>query len=283
MKYLTLFVLFLVALTIGWVLVRSHSRPSTNSAPVAPKRIVSTQVVAKRALCLMALVQRANAEYQLHPAPGDSKSPFAPPPSDLDARISSWLRSEGLWDSASQVEKALMGKPLGSWTRQEVADSQWREESVDVLLWALQPDALMAAYDVPFLTIGKMKSLGSPPQAEAFVRSAKLRPEAEILKARDIAELWLWRSRTTQLQKEHYSPPKGEPGLEQIVSMTVAKAQKDGLFTPIHDDFPALGKPYSKLTDSKWQTLHSIATERLYALNWLCGYAENWDAVPTGT
>lgn len=282
MRYLILLVLFLVALTISWKFSRSHSSLSTNSGSPA-KHLVNTNAVARRALCLIALVQRANAEYQLHPASSDSKSPSDPPPSDLDTRINSWLRSQGLWDSASQVEKELMGRPLGSWTRQEVADGQWREESLEVLLWALRPDAPMAAYDVPFLTTGMMKSLGSPPQAEEFVRSAKLRPEGEILKARDVAELWLWRSRTTQLQKEHYSPPKGEPGLEQIVSMTIAKAQKDGLFTPIQDDFPALGKAYAELTDSEWQTLHSIATERLYALNWLCGYAENWDEVPTGT
>ena len=30
-------------------------------------------------------------------------------------------------------------------------------------------------------------------------------------------------------------------------------------------------------------TMGSIARERLYALNWLCKYAEDWDEVPTGT
>jgi hypothetical protein len=29
--------------------------------------------------------------------------------------------------------------------------------------------------------------------------------------------------------------------------------------------------------------MHSIAIERLHGLNWLCGYAGDWDEVPHGT
>lgn len=65
--------------------------------------------------------------------------------------------------------------------------------------------------------------------------------------------------------------------------MTVEKAAADNLFKPIGNDFPALGKPYSQLTEAEWQTMRSIATERLYALDWLCGYSADWDNVRTST
>ena len=283
MKYSNTAALILVICVLAWFFVQSRLSRRVRVAEPTKVHPANSELAAKRALCLAAVVQRANAEYQLHPAPGDLRSPAGAPPPDLDRRLNSWLKAEGLWDSASDIEKALMQKPLGAWTKPEVADGQWREDSLDVLIWALRSDATMPPYDVPIFTTEVMKSVRDLGQLQQFLARAKLRPEAAILKALDVAELWLWRSRTTQLQKEHYSPPKGERGLEQIVSMTVAKAQKDGLFTPIRDDFPALGKPYAELTESEWQTLHSIATERLYALNWLCGYAENWDDVPTGT
>ena len=70
---------------------------------------------------------------------------------------------------------------------------------------------------------------------------------------------------------------------EKIIAMTAAKAQKDGLFHAIDNDFPAFHKSYAKLSPSEWQTMSSISTERLYALNWLCGYANDWDDVSTDT
>ena len=70
---------------------------------------------------------------------------------------------------------------------------------------------------------------------------------------------------------------------EKIIAMTAEKANEDKLFVPIDHDFPALNKAYAKLSEDEWHTLNSIAQERLYALNWLCKYADDWDEVPTGT
>ena len=39
------------------------------------------------------------------------------------------------------------------------------------------------------------------------------------------------------------------------------------------------------LTEEEWREVTSIAAERHFALNWLCGYApgNRWDATPTET
>jgi hypothetical protein len=53
--------------------------------------------------------------------------------------------------------------------------------------------------------------------------------------------------------------------------------------TAIDGDFPAFGKAYSALTEREFVHCAWIAVGRHRALNWLCGYAENWDEVPTDT
>ena len=110
---------------------------------------------------------------------------------------------------------------------------------------------------------------------------ARLRSESEIGAARETAEAWLWRARTTFIQKnpEKYPPLDGWT-YEEIIGAAAKNLQEKGLFKAIRNDFPAVGKSYAELSDEEWQTLRSIAGERLYGLNWICGYAEDWDRVP---
>jgi hypothetical protein len=224
-------------------------------------------------------VLRAQSEYDLHPEPGDSPSGADP---GLAENMKTWMKHAGLWDAASTRERILLEKPLGIWSRQEIADGQWREESLMVLLWALRPDMTMPPYDEQAFQSKVMKSVPHPMASQAFISNAKFRDSGDITRARDVAELWRWRARTTQLQREHYKPPEGT-NLERIIALAAKKGQEDGLFKAIDNDFPALRKSYAKLSLEEWERMRSIATERLYGLNWLCGYAEDWDEVPTET
>lgn len=270
-----------------WVLAGCNS--STTTRTVVPleqqsrmNHRVNAQSAAKRALCLASLVVRARAEYELHPEPGDTPNPNGPVAPDFVANQVAWMKSEGLWEAASVHERALLQKPLGKWERQEVADGQWREEDLLVLMWALQPGTDLPPYDQMMSESDFDRLVPAPSAAQAFIAKAKLRDVQEISKARDVAELWLWRARTTQLQRDHVTPPKGMT-FEEIIRTAAAHAEKDRLFTAIDHDFPALGRSYAKLSETQWYTMRSIATERLYVLNWLCGYSKDWDAVPTDT
>jgi hypothetical protein len=117
-----------------------------------------------------------------------------------------------------------------------------------------------------------------------FIRTARLRPEAGMRQARDLAEGWLWRARTTQIQKEpaKYPPPPGWT-FEKIIEAAAAHWEAHGAFTARERDYPACGKPYARLTEDEWQDCRSIASERLHGLNWLCGRSQDWDRVPTDT
>lgn len=201
---------------------------------------------------------------------------------DFAVRQIVWMKQEGLWETASPHERALFEKALGSWKKQEIADSQWREEGLAVLVWSVSSGADFPPYDQLASESSVIELVPKPWDAKTFVTHARLRDPLEISRARDTAELWLWRARTTQLQNEHTTLPKGM-SLKSIISTAAKAAQADGLFTAIEDDFPALGRSYAKLSDKEWHTLRSIATERLYALNWLSGYSADWDNVPTDT
>jgi hypothetical protein len=132
-----------------------------------------------------------------------------------------------------------------------------------------------------------------PSDFPAFIASARLRDQAEIDDARDLAELWHWRSRTRQLIEEGQAFPTEERmkaagfhSFDDIVRLTARKSSENGrLPACIEEDFPAKGLAYRKLSPQDWSEVRSITIERHFALNWLCGYARanEWDETPTST
>jgi hypothetical protein len=243
-------------------------------------RIVDAPSTARRALCLASVMARTNLEYELQS--GSRHKPSEDDDGVFQTNQRQWMQANGLWDALSSRERMLLEKPLETWSMQEIADGQWRAEAIAVLLWALNPTSDLPPYDKQIVGAALMDSLPPPDHAARFIMKARLRDTREISSTRAVAELWLWRARTTQLQSSGAAPPKGWT-FERIIATTAEKARGDSVFVPIDHDFPAFNKAYSKLSNEEWQTMRSISEERLYTLNWLCKYAENWDEVPTGT
>ena len=106
-------------------------------------------------------------------------------------------------------------------------------------------------------------------------------------KARDVAELWHWRSRTRQLQESGRDVElPNDLTLADVIRMAAENAAAARLFEKaMEGDFPALGLSYAHLTGDQWAEVTSIAMERHKALNWLCGYApgNKWEQTPTET
>src|SRR5262249_41875687 len=77
----------------------SSTEPAVGSQeqPSRMNHHVTAQSAAKRALCLASLVLRAQAEYQLHPDPGDQPSPNGPVAQDFAVSQLAWIKREGLW------------------------------------------------------------------------------------------------------------------------------------------------------------------------------------------
>lgn len=205
----------------------------------------------------------------------------------LDAgrvRMIEHLRTEGLWEDMSPSERELFERPVREITVKQRIVGSWRVESILCLAWALGLRDAIPSYDAKSDPEKILALL--PTETAAFTRSARLRPASEIGEARDIAELWHWRSRTRQLEEQGYRPEPGIPELDAIVREATKHSAADGAIPqPIDGDFPTLGKAYRDLSPDEWALVRSITLERHFALNWLCGYApgNEWDDTPTAT
>jgi len=200
--------------------------------------------------------------------------------------LSDSLRKLGLWEFMTDKEvKFFLTHPLDL-TQQQIVNASWRMESVMTLMWALGiiPELL------PFDHQVKPDLMQQIPHENIsnFLISAKLLDEKTIEKGRSLAELWYWRSRTRELIEEKRPFPAEIPQFkryDEIVRFSAKAANKKDSLEIIDEDFAAIGKAYCDLTDEEWSSIRSIAFERHFALNWICGYAPDnrWDETPTYT
>lgn len=156
-----------------------------------------------------------------------------------------------------------------------VIDAVWGGEALGALLWALTLVEL-PPYDTPFDYDVLVAERIDRPQ---------LRAAGEIEHARDAAQLWHWRARTTLLQAEgDVALPERWQSFDQLIAATAMHGYDSGLLpVPLRGDFRAFESPYRHLTPSQHSVAHSIALERHRALNWLCGLGSAWEDVPTET
>jgi hypothetical protein len=158
----------------------------------------------------------------------------------------------------------------------EDADAVWRGEALGTLRWALGLVDALPPYDEPF-------DHHAEAQADV-IAAAQLRPVGEVDAARRTARLWHWRARTALLHAEERLPlPTQWASVDQLVAATAMRGAEEGLLPPpLRGDFGAFGKAYRQLDEEQRALALSIAAERHYALEWLCG-TSHWDDVVTDT
>src|SRR5207245_644776 len=146
-------------------------------------------------------------------------------------------------------EKELLKLKPGIWPRQAIKDASWRAEALGVIAWALNLLDSIPPYDQQHAEASLVRAAEEREPTAEFVSSARVRPAAEIRAAREIAENWHWRARTTQNQTDpaKYPPPAGWT-YQKIIRMAAEHWEKQGLFKAIQDDYPAHGKAYCELT-----------------------------------
>ncbi|MDP9255479.1 MAG: DUF4272 domain-containing protein [Actinomycetota bacterium] len=240
--------------------------------PVAPDQ----NAVVDRALCLSAVAMLGAIAAGVEDGGMDSGQA-----GEYLKESHRWLIREQLTAALSIRERALLAKALTDWKARDALNAGWRSEALGVLLWALSAFDEMPPYDTRFERLPSFVPLLAP--TADFRRTASLRAAEDIARARDLAELWHWRARTRQLQEADHPQVEGVD-LDAVTRQVAEVAHAKGSMPqPIDDDFPAFGKPYRTLDEEQYADLTSAAVERHYALNWLCGYAADWDSVPTET
>ena len=196
-----------------------------------------------------------------------------------------WLRACGLWGLMSGSERAFLTTSPDAISEQALRDVVWLMEAAECLLWALGRVEALPPYDTQ-ADAEHLNLLPAEPFAEIQL-SATLRDPQALAAARDVAELWHWRSRTRQLCAQG-TPAPLPPGvdLDDVVRRAAEQAASRGdIPAVIGGDFPAFGRAYAETSPEEWAQSASIAMERHRALNWLCGYAprNRWQDTPTNT
>jgi hypothetical protein len=210
------------------------------------RRMRSTKAVQARIRTLAALVLHAHGEPQ---------------------------ETKGL--SPSPLESQLLARPPAAWSEQEVIDATWRGEALGTLLWAATLLDELPSYDRPFDHVSIAR--------DVRFADAELREREELEAARETARLWHWRARTAIVQQDRLAALSSRwTSFDQLIAATAMKGHDRGLLpTPLRGDFPAVGKPYRGLSDEERALAYSIASERHYALEWLCRPGVDWDLTPT--
>jgi hypothetical protein len=264
----------------------SEKRVRPGAADVARRLLILRAVVAKaQATPPLGMLQALRAKWS-----DDEEAKFVNTSTAIRDELCRRLTAAGLWEYLSPSELEFVKASTLEVTQQQHVNASWRIESFNVLMWALGFIGEIAPYDVGAKK-EILKQIEAKPQE--LIAAAKLRSEPQIDRARNIAELWHWRSRTRQLIESGKPFPtspqlqaKGFSSYDDIVRDAAGMAAADGMIPEcIDSDFPVNGKAYRQLSEKEWSKVKSITMERHLALNWLCGYAQGnrWDETPTGT
>jgi len=238
------------------------------------------KTVVRRALSLGAFIARSEFENLIHNA-GES--------GDIEHferaiwDLTNWIENERLTQHLSRIERSLISKLPGSWKPAEISTAAWRTDALGTLLWSLSYFEELPPYDMKFNRRMALDTTGVFAPTVDFAQCALLRSANELRHARAVAELWHWRSRTRSWQNAK------NRGVTASLSTGIIQEAAENAYVerniprPIEGDFPAFGKPYAALTPKEHSRMASIAYERHFALNWLCGYSSDWDTTPTDT
>lgn len=195
--------------------------------------------------------------------------------------LASWLTEEGLDPFVTVQERHFLNRRLGRLAPEEAEAASWRIEAAAALGWALEFLDEPPPLDRPVDPAALLALLPSPwDKTRPFRTNAELLPEELIAFERERAELWHWRAgaevdRVTLTGRD-------AADLKAAIREVAAEAAAAGFFPePIGNDFPVAGRAYQLLDIDTRDTLAAVATERLRALNWLCGLSPDWDAVPS--
>ena len=177
----------------------------------------------------------------------------------------------------SPRELQLLSRPPEAWESQDVVDAIWRGEALGALGWALSALEELPDYDEPFDHVELARELD-------LAQPLELRPAVDLEEERESARLWHWRARTTLLQGDPtVQLPERWASFDQLIAAAAMRGHEEGLLpAPRRGDFPAFGTTYRQLDEEQLALARSIATERHYALAWLCSDAA-WDETPTDT
>ena len=191
-----------------------------------------------------------------------------------------WLSEQELTSQLTEEERRLLETPVGRLSRDDASTATWSAEALVGLAWAA---GLIPRLPAPTVAADPAAALSAIPQPwddpAAFFAGIALRPEEEIAVERERAEVWRWRVEVEIDRRRATGALRDE--IETDLRDTAAEAVAAGLLPHlVAGDFAVEERPVRALSEERLAAIASIVTQRLHALNWLCGFGQRWDDVP---
>jgi hypothetical protein len=241
-------------------------------------RFKTQEEVAWRALALVALTYRVSMDSLARPDP-HRKSRW----NEILTQVRHWVSEQGIEPHLSPSEREALAQPLGQIDDDTLFDLSWRLQALVAVLWALNAVEPMPSYgeSYPADALQPLLPFGRP--VDEFLATVQLRAEEDLVAERHRAEFWNWRARADLLRRRGTKPPAGET-YQTTIARAAESAREDGIITEVREgDVVCQGLPYHALSQEAYADAASTAQERHFALNWICGFAEDWDNTPTDT
>lgn len=219
---------------------------------------------------------------------------------ELAQRLSRWLNDQEFTAQFTADELDALSATPGAWTTAQHELQGEHVEAIGVLLWALSLHEKFPGYHEPFSLPDLQPLLGWPADAAMAPRSDKLagfpyngsdllrgitqlRPVESLRTQRAAAECWQWRTKLADVQRAQPTPPPGHD-YGMMIGIAAEEAHAAGAIgRPVQNDFPVNGRPFAKVPEGVQARCAQLAVSRHLALDWLCGYATDWDALPVAT
>jgi hypothetical protein len=240
-------------------------------------RFKTQEEVAYRALALIALTYRVSTDSLARTDP-EKNGRW----NEILTQLRGWVSDQGIEAHLSPIESKAVAQPLGRIDDDTLFDLSWRLQALVAVLWALRKVEPMPTY-AESCAADALPLMPFARPIEEFLTTIQLRPEEELVAERHRAEFWNWRARADLFRRRGTKPPVGETYATTIARAAQA-ALEDGIVTEMREgDVVCQGVPYHALSQEAFADAASTAQERHFALNWICGYAEDWDDTPTDT
>jgi hypothetical protein len=241
-------------------------------------RFKTTEEVAWRALALVALTYRVSMDSLARTDPHKTSRW-----NELLTQLRRWVSGQGIEAYLSPTEREVLAQALGQIDDDTLFDFSWRLQALVAVLWALNVIEPMPSCTESYAADALQPLLPFGRPVGEFLTTARLRAEEELVAERHRAEFWNWRARTDLLRRRGTKPPAGKT-YDTILARAAESAREDGIVTEVRDgDVVCGGVTYSALSQEAFADAASTAQERHFALNWICGCAEDWDDTPTDT
>jgi Domain of unknown function (DUF4272) len=194
--------------------------------------------------------------------------------------ILAWLDDNGLTNDVEPSERSLLAQPVGTITNPDQLDSLMQLETAGTVAWYLHVLLELPAFEVEDYPTEFLDQVPSPWDSVApWLTALQTRTIEDLAAQREIAEIWNWRAEIEDQRQT--ADGKERSRIEATIRETALEAVNAGLIAGhVKGDLPVGANAFGDLDRDRQQGIGWGASERLHALNWLCGYGDCWSDVP---